>query len=1138
MDLASFLDTWLGSAGAERANKDSFLKDLCDVLGVEHPTPATHDPKRDRYVFERDVFIPLPGQKGTSGYVDLYKEGCFLLEAKQGSDEGGTRVGIGRRGTPRWEMAMMEARGQALGYARTFLEPPPFLVVADLGYCFDLYACFDGTGTYRPFLVGRSNRIFLADLATHVDLLRAIWANPAELDPSSRAARVTEEVAVHLADLSRSLQLDSGNPPEVVARFLMRCVFTMFAEDVGLLQDDLFTRSLESHWLPNPASFPAGAMELWSTMDRGGSFGPFGLVRRFNGGLFTRHEPPPRLSAEQLRSLLDAARKDWRHVEPAIFGTLFEDALKERDRHVLGAHYTPRAYVERLVKPTVEEPVREEWEAAQAEVRELVASNQPHDLGAARLRIADFHQRLTSIRVLDPACGSGNFLYVAMDSFLRLEDEVAARFASLGGDRDALLGARRVKPAQFLGLEINEWAKQVADVVLWIGYYQWLYRTGQAVADGRVEPGTSEPVLENPGNIQVRDAVLDCDFMELAKSASTRRPVVSKRRAARKYDGEVRQEHERVSYHYHNPRPAEWPEAEFIVGNPPFIGKAFRRDTPGDDYLDALHQAWPAVPKGVDYVMYWWHRAARLVLDGKAKRFGFITTNSLRQSLNRRVVETALKSSPGYGLLFAVPDHPWVDSDSGAAVRISMTTFGALQHARPRLTEVKTEKRQGEREVKVTLQERSVERLNADLRAGVDLGVAKPLRANEGMCSVGLVLFGQGFVVSAEEAQQFEPEVCHPFLNGRDLMQSSRGSWVLDLFPYDLDEARARFPKAFQRIYDTVRPERALIRDTGSRTRWWRFGRDKPELRAALAPLSRYIATVEVSKHRVFQFVSSATRPDHTLIAFASKDAYLLGVLSSRAHVCWSLAAGGSLEDRPRYNRSVCFDPFPFPLATQEQEAAIRKLAEAIDAHRKARLAEHPELTVTGLYNVLELLRQGKAPTGKDAEIRRDGLVSVLMSLHDDLDAAVFDAYGWPHDLDDEQILERVVALNAERAREESDGLVRWLRPDARPNGATPPDQDGEAQSDIFTPSPREVGVDHGPLAWPTGMQERLGAVQACVFSQSKSWTLEEVRADFKGAPADQVEEVLRSLAFLGNLVQLETEAGVRWRGAARPMVT
>ncbi|HET9232930.1 MAG TPA: DNA methyltransferase, partial [Candidatus Eisenbacteria bacterium] len=616
--LGSFIARWSASGDAERSNKDSFLAELTDVLGVERPHPKTGIAERDLYVFEKDV--PRTRAGGLSiGRVDLYKHGCFLLEAKQGAT-----TGPRRRESPAWNLLMSAAHGQALGYAAHLSEPPPFLLACDIGYCFDLYASFDGAGVYRAFPDGHRKRIFLADLAEHVDLLRAIWTDPQSLDPSKRTVAVTRDVAEQIAALARDLEA-KGHDPERVATFLMRCLFTMFAEDVGLLPEKPFSHALENWWIPKPATFSDGVGSLWQAMDSGGNF-VTGKLLRFNGGLFSAHDAPV-LTKEQLILLLMAAKSDWSQVDPSIFGTLLERALNPKERHRLGAHYTPRAYVERLIKPTIEEPLRGDWDLVRAEVRQLVEVGK---VEGAQKRVLEFHHTLCRTRVLDPACGTGNFLYVTLDLFKRLESEVLALLAELGYRQIGLeMEKYRVTPEQFLGIEVKHWAKEIAELVLWIGYLQWQVR----------QPGGAmtvpQPVLRDYGNIQCRDAVLAYDREE--------RLLDDKGKPVTRWDGEtmkvspvtgeeIPDEEARVPvYRYVNPRRAEWPAADFVIGNPPYIGNWRMRQVFGDGYAESLRSIYPEVPQSSEYVLYWWHRAAEQVCSGSARRFGLITTNSISQ---------------------------------------------------------------------------------------------------------------------------------------------------------------------------------------------------------------------------------------------------------------------------------------------------------------------------------------------------------------------------------------------------------------------------------------------------------------------------------------------------------------------------
>ncbi len=361
--------------------------------------------------------------------------------------------------------------------------------------------------------------------------------------------------------------------------------------------------------------------------------------------------------------------------------------------------------------------------------------------------------------------------------------------------------------------------------------------------------------------------------------------------------------------------------------------------------------------------MYWWQHAAALVNAEEVKRFGFITTNSLKQTFNRRIVQQAIDH--GLHLAFAIPDHPWVDAADGAAVRIAMTVGTAEKNGAGLLLTVTDEREAGGEGLEVTLETRSG-KLHADLRMGADVADAKPLRANEEISNRGFCLFGAGFIVSPEEAAKLEAEApIKDYRNGRDLTDRPRGVKVIDLFGLTAEDTRSRYPATYQWVFERVKPERDTNNRESRRKNWWLFGEPNPKLRAQLNGLPRYIATVETAKHRIFQFLDADIAPDNKLICIASDDGYTLGVLSSSVHVAWVLAAGSTLEDRPVYVKTTCFETFPFPIATPEQQTRIGHLAEQLDAHRKRQQAQHATLTLTGMYNVLAKIRSGEPLTAK-----------------------------------------------------------------------------------------------------------------------------------------------------------------------------
>ena len=454
-------------------------------------------------------------------------------------------------------------------------------------------------------------------------------------------------------------------------------------------------------------------------------------------------------------------------------------------------------------------------------------------------------------------------------------------------------------------------------------------------------------------------------------------------------------------YRYINPRTAEWQEADYIVSNPPFIGNARMRKMLGDGYAETLRKVYKDVPDTVDFVMYWWHKAAELVRAGNVERFGLITTDSIRQARLRGIIDFHLTQKNPVQLTFAIPDHPWVDG--GAAVRIAMTASAQNDSKKPlpiaRLgvvtSEVEGESPEEEAD-KVDIQSQNVGQIFSNLQAGADITETQILKANDKLSSRGLMLFGSGFIVEQCDFGEVEPKILFPYINGRDLLQRSRNVRVIDLFNLTREVAQSNYPRAYQWVLEKVKPERDANRDKSLRENWWIFGRPRTELRLALKGLERYLATVETSKHRVFIFLDSDVIPDNKLIAMALDDAYFLGILSSSIHVKWSLATGGWLGvgNDPVYVKTRCFDPFPFPDATPEQKQKIRDLGERLDAHRKRVQSQHPDVTITGMYNLLEKMRSNEPFSEKDREYNNKALVSILKQIHDELDAAVFDAYG------------------------------------------------------------------------------------------------------------------------------------------------
>ena len=1131
--IDEFISRWKNSGGSEHANYQLFVIELTELLGVDRPNPATDDDSNDHYRFERPVTFAHT-HKRTTGFIDVYRSGHFVLETKQGVNQkknraidlakgipprAQKRIGHGVRGTAAWDDTMLKARNQADNYARAVAKGdswPPFLMIVDVGHVIELYADFSKQGQgYNQYPDGNRYRIYLEDLRKGDirDLLRMIWTDPYRLDPSLRSADVTRDIATHLAKLGKSFE-GQGHDSEAVARFLMRCLFSMFAEDVDLIPRGCFAellRKLRGH----PEHAEPALKGLWESMNAGG----FSQVlmqdlKRFNGGLFKEAEALP-LNEPQLDLLIEAAEADWKQVEPAIFGTLLERALDKRQRHKLGAHYTPRAYVQRLVTPTIIEPLREDWRDVQTAVQRLTEDGKTDD--ALKL-VRDFHVRLCETTVLDPACGSGNFLYVALEMMKRLEGEVTSLMHDLGDTRPLIT----VDPHQFLGIELNPWAANVAELVLWIGYLQWHFRTYGTAAP-------SEPVLRDFKNIRQGDAVLEWEDrtprIDAVGTPVTRWDGVTT--VTDNLGNEVPDKSARVKvYDYGKPSPAKWPQADFMVGNPPFIGKLKMREDLGDGYVEALRKAYPSVPDSADFVMYWWHKAAQSVQQrGKsrksgARRFGLITTRAAKQTFNVRVIQAyTVDPKQPVSIVFAVPDHPWVDTLFAAKVRIAMSVVAPGSRKGIVKTACAEARALNSNDGWDVSFETNMGTIRPNLRLGADVLAAKSLRSNQDLCSMGFATGSRGFFLNSSEASavpETEKRFLRQILSAHEIAKQRKRRYVIDAWEIETEsELRSNAPWVFQRLREKVFPKRSENNDPKLRREWWRFRRSNQDYRALKKGLDRFIVAPETSKYRLFFFEGPATDVEHGAYGIGLADAFFVAILSGRVHDVWALAQGGDLGATPRYNKTRCFDPFPFPKLTDGQRTRLHALGEDLDAHRKHQQAAHPNLTLTQLYNVLEKLRAGETIEGKDREIYDQGLIGILKNLHDQIDAAVAEAYGWPVDLSDEDVLFRLVALNKERAEEEVRGHIRWLRPDYQnPTGAQ-------------TANGKQTELDVGPSSkiekapWPKALPDQIAAVREALSEMGEA-TPEQIARRFMRARTTVVQPLLDSLTALGQAKRVE----------------
>jgi len=924
--LHDFQAKWRDATLKERSAAQSHFNDLCRALGVPSPTEA--DPNGTFYAFERGAEKTSGGQ----GWADVWFRGHFAWEYK------------GQR-------ADLRAAYRQLRQYVEDLENPPLLVVCDLDR-FEVHTNF--TGTPKKVYAFTLDDL---DEPEHLSVLRALWTDPNRLKPEQTIEAVTEEAAARFGVLAAGLH-GRGVEPHRAAHFLVQLLFCLFAEDVGLLPKgifgDLLTRSVAK-----PERFPARIGALLAAMRDGGDFGAV-AIDRFNGGLFTEVAVEP-LTRDELRTLADAASLDWGSVEPAIFGTLFERSLDPTKRAQLGAHYTGRADIERVVEPVVMVPLRRRWEAVRAEADALKAvwaaavtprTRQNRREAFARLLFA-FQEELAGVRILDPACGSGNFLYVALAALKDLEKQVIA-YGSANG-LPAMFP--RVGPGQLHGLEVNEYAREIAQVVVWIGYLQWMTANGFSVH--------RDPVLEPLETIRLQDALLDRSDPD-------------------------------------HPKEATWPAADSIIGNPPFLGSFKLRSELSDEYVQALYEIYGArIPNGSDLVCYFFEKARYELEIKRAQRVGLLATNSIRGGANRRVLERIKETGD---IFMAWDDEPWVLN--GAAVRIAIIGFD-----------------DGSESDRV-LNGLPVTTINANLTAIVDVTTAVPLRENQGISFKGDEKGGP-FDIPDSLAQQwlalppnpngnYNTDVIRPWMNGIDIVRRPPKTWIID-FGVDMEEEDASlYEQPFEYARRTVRPGRLNNRDPKYGQRWWIHRRPVALMRLAIDPLPRFLCTPHVSSHRVFAWLQSPVLPGNLLIVFARADDYFFGVLHSRAHEVWSLRMGTWLGkgNDPRYTPTTCFETFPLPWVPGHEPwrdprlHAIADAARELDEKRRAWLdppgtpeVELKKRTLTNLYNARP---------------------AWLAQAHAALDRAVWAAYGWddpdPATVTEDVLLARLLALNQERS--------------------------------------------------------------------------------------------------------------------------
>lgn len=940
-----FIAKWKVAELKERSAAQSHFIDLCRML--DEPAPTDADPKGEWYAFERGATKTTGGE----GWADVWKRGHFGWEYK------GKRKDL--------DAAFAQLQQYALA-----LENPPLLVVCDLNR-FRIRTNWTNS-------VSEVHEFALDDLrdATVRQKLKWVLSDPERLKPSKTRQSLTEQAAAEFAKLAQRLR-ERGHPSETVAHFINRLVFCMFAEDVDLLPNKMFKRMLEQT-LVRPDEFGVMASDLFRAMKGGGRIG-FEHVAWFNGGLFNDDGALP-LDKDDITLTLGAAGLDWAEIDPSILGTLFERGLDPDKRSQLGAHYTDRDKIMLIVAPVIVRPWLAEWEKAKAEISVVLAKAQEAKSAGARTKARDqavalyraFLDRLRGFRVLDPACGSGNFLYLALLALKDVEHRVSIEAEAMGLQREF----PQIGPASVKGIEINRYAAELARVSVWIGEIQWMRRNGFGVS--------RDPILKPLETIECRDAILNPDGTE-----------------------------------------ATWPDADVVIGNPPFLGDKFMRDRLGSEYTETLRARYAGrVPGGADLVCFWFEKARERIVAEKVKRAGLVATNSVRGGANRAVLDRIVDTLTIFN---AWSDEEW--TVDGAAVRVSLVCFASKDSAT------------GDAQ----LDGRTATSIFADLTGGAtDLTRVSALGSNEGVAFIGNQK-GGAFDIAGDTARSFlqlpknpngmnNSNVVRPWINGLDIVRRPRDYWIIDFTGMSESDA-ALYEGPFQYILKNVRPYRIEEAHESSKSTWWLHQRPRFAFRTAMISHKKYIATARVAKYRLFVWVDSIVVPDSQVVAIARDDDTTFGILHSRFHEAWSLrlCTWLGVGNDPRYTPSTTFETFPFPdglapnipaatYASDPRGVKISDAAKRLNGLREAWL--NPPDLVKRVPEVVAGFPDRNIPVDDKAAsiLKKRTLTNLynerpawLANAHRDLDAAVAAAYGWSADILEDDALARLFALNQSR---------------------------------------------------------------------------------------------------------------------------
>ncbi|MBD2230022.1 DNA methyltransferase [Phormidium tenue] len=884
-EFAQFVQAHL--KGDEKGESQIFLDKFFRAFGHEGAVEAGA-------VYEER--IAKGSKKGKTGYADLVWKPRVLIEMK-------------KRGAD-----LSKHYSQAFDYwQRAVPDRPRYVLLCN----FDEFWVYDfDTQIDTPI-----DTVALADLPDRTAVFGFMEVTVRKSVFGNNQVEVTEKAAGRMGELYAMLrdrltrQGDFDQPDMVAQRFVLQSVLAMFAEDRALLPDSLFVQSVQD-CLGGESSYDVLG-NLFSAMNAPGitPAGRFKGVDYFNGGLFA-HIDPIDLTHPELKLLEVAALENWSKVRPAIFGSIFESAIDAKTRHAHGIHYTAEADIMKIVRPTISRY----WE------ERIDQANTIPELEALQLELQTY-------RVLDPACGSGNFLYIAYQELKQIEQTLLDKIASRRKSPRAQIQMGFVTPLQFYGIDNNPFAVELARVTLMIARKVAIDRLG--LQD--YEPALPLDTLDK--NIVCQDALF-----------------------------------------------TEWPKADAIIGNPPFLGGKYMRLAIGDEYIDRVFQKFPDVKDSVDFCAYWFRLAHDHIQENS--RVGLVGTNSVSQGKSRIAALDYVVQNGGH-IHEAISTQPW---SGQAKVHVSIVNWN---------------KQESEQNF---LDNMPVRYISSSLKSSVDVSYASLLANNSGYSFVGIQPTGSGFVIDSDTAEKWKKinsknsDVLKLYLTGSKVTENVNGTpdrWIIDFGEMSLEDA-SLYKEPFEHVKQVVKPERSKNRNQALQVTWWRFEKVRPAMRLAVENLSEFFAVSEVSKWAIFIPCPLFWLPGNTTKVVASEDFYIFGILSSSMHRLWVSAQSSTLKGDTRYTPRTCFETFPFPQAPSAK--TIQQIrTKAIELHQyRSDQMQQKQWGITKLYN---------------AYFHEP--VSQLYKLHKQLDALVLQAYGFdPTD----DLLEKLLALNLEVAAKEQRG--------------------------------------------------------------------------------------------------------------------